>query len=847
MRWGKYLLMIVLGLSLILACNLPGSAGLEPEVAAPEGVEPASEELQPTGQESEVPPKSEEPASGQVIQPEDLVYLGAFRLPDDPNWEYSGHGLTYYPGGDPAGSNDGFPGSLYGVGHDHTLMVSEISIPVPVISKNLDDLNFADTLQPFADITGGAITEDLALPRLGIEYEQTTNKLHFAWGQHIQAFEPSHGWAELDLSNPQPVGTWIFDGYTNYTTNDYIFEIPREWADEYAPGQYLATGRAREGPWSGRGPALFAYGPWNDGNPPASGATLTSITPLLRYGVQEPGNPEIVSDETMAVNDRLDSDHWLGGAWLTAGDKSALIFVGTKAIGSTWYGFANGVVWDYECAEQDPPTCPDLPEWPYDDRGFWAEDYQAQIIFYDPSDLAAVARGEIDSWEPQPYATLVLDEYMLAPELDPANYKRDIVAAASFDRVNGLLYVIERLADEYKSVMHVFQIEVDASASSAGAETSSLPEPASPAGVGSFCPPLPASGGPTVSVSTEADLRAQAHDASPGTTILIESGIYPMGDFLHIVNDGISLRGASGDRDDVILDFGGMDEGYFGVMVEADDVTIADLTIRNAHDHGVAIQGADRPVLYNLHIVDSRDQLVKVNPVGDSSDDGLLACSLLEYTTSAPDNYTNGISAHNAHNWVLRDNRWERVRTATDDPAPTILFWNGSSGTVVERNTLLNCYQGIAFGNAGGGPGDHIGGIVRNNFIYTDMTHDVAIEMAYATDWLVAHNTVILQHPNSALVWSMEARFANTSGRFVNNLTNLDIWLDRDGAAGVGEGNITAADLSWFLDAPSGDLHLSESAASAIDQAVPLAEVTADIDGDSRPQGAAPDIGADER
>ncbi|MBL7163129.1 MAG: cellulase family glycosylhydrolase [Anaerolineales bacterium] len=472
----------------ILACNLPD--GVEPEPAgapAPAEAEPPPGQQQPTETESEQPlePEESEPASvsnpsGDVIQPDELIYLGAFRLPDasgGSSWEYSGHGLTYFPEGDPDGQDDGFPGSLFGVGHDHNLQVSEISIPVPVISKNLDDLNTVETLQPFADITGGAITEELALPRLGLEYlpmqgDQTTGKLHFTWGQHIQDFEPSHGWAELDLSNPQTAGTWVFDGHSNYTSNDYIFEIPRAWADMYTPGQYLATGRAREGPWSGNGPALFSYAPWQDGNPLEPGGTLSALTPLLLYGVQEPGNPEIISDESMAVNDRFDADHWWGGAWLTAGDKSAVIFVGTKAIGSAWYGYANGVVWEYGCDETN--TCPEMPEWPYEDRGFWAEDYQAQIIFYDPVDLAAVARGDMESWQPQPYATLVLDEFMLTPELDFANYKRDIIAAAAFDRANGLLYVIERLADEYKSVVHVWRVEAGETASASTQHTSEM-------------------------------------------------------------------------------------------------------------------------------------------------------------------------------------------------------------------------------------------------------------------------------------------------------------------------------------------------------------------------------------
>jgi len=374
------------------------------------------------------------------------------------NWEYSGQGLTYYPDGDPDGLDDGFPGSLFGFGHDHHVQVSEINIPVPVISKNLDDLNTAVTLQPFTDITGGIFNpEEMDLPVADLTYlpsqaDNETGKLHFTFGQHFQDFEPSHGWAELDLSNPRPVGPWVFDSYTNYVTNDYLFDIPADWTAAFTPGQFLATGRFREGVWGGYGPTLFAY------SPPANDATVTSITPLLLYGVQEAGLTDIITDESMQMNGYQLADHWLGGAWLTSSDKSAVVFVGTKALGHSWYGFANGVVWEYDCAEQSPPTCPDPPEWPYDNRGYWAEDYQAQIIFFAPADLGAVARRKMQTWEPQPYAMLELDEYLFDPELDYAEYKRDLVGATAFDREHGLLYLIERLADGYKSVIHVWKV-----------------------------------------------------------------------------------------------------------------------------------------------------------------------------------------------------------------------------------------------------------------------------------------------------------------------------------------------------------------------------------------------------
>jgi hypothetical protein len=362
--------------------------------------------------------------------------------------------------------------------------------------------------------------------------------------------------------------------------------------------------------------------------------------------------------------------------------------------------------------------------------------------------------------------------------------------------------------------------------------------------IADFCPPLPPPTGQTVTVATEAELRDQAYNAAAGTTIWIAPGVYDMQGYVHVVNEGIALRGQSGDRDDVVLDFGGMLGGQFGILVEADDVTIADLTVRNANDHGVSIQGRDRPVLYNLHVVDVGDQLIKVNPSG--SEDGLLACSRLEYTTAAPDEYTNGISAHDAHRWVVRDNQWYRIRTPGDAAVPTILFWSGSTGTVVERNLLVDCYQGIAFGNASHGPGDHSGGVVRNNIIYASLPHDTVIEMVHADGWLVAHNTALLLDPAPGLWWGMEARYADSQGTFAYNLTNLGIWADRDGASGMLTGNVTDAQGSWFVDAADGDLHLTPLATEAIDQAALLPQVLDDYDGDARPIGPAPDVGADE-
>jgi hypothetical protein len=354
--------------------------------------------------------------------------------------------MTYYPDGDPSGPDDGFPGSIFGTGHDWNQYVSEISIPVPIISpnKNLDDLNTATTLQDFQNIRGNLFGE-FEIPRAGLEYlpaqgAQTTDKLYFCWAQHMGEGEtnPSHGWCELDLSNPQTVGAWRIGDYWNYVTTDYIFAIPRAWADANTPGIYLATGRFRDGGQGTQGPTLLAYGPWTEGNPPPPGTTLSAV-PLLFYG-------NIYTPDSPAMNNYHHSDEWAGGAWLTAGDKSGVIFVGTKGTGDCWYGCSDGTVWPDE-----PPYPPECPE-----RGWWSTGFEGQILLYDPADLAAVAQGAMETWEPQPYAMLNIDEYLYHIE---SSQQQHHIGAASFDRERGLLYVFQPLADGDKSLIHVWRVE----------------------------------------------------------------------------------------------------------------------------------------------------------------------------------------------------------------------------------------------------------------------------------------------------------------------------------------------------------------------------------------------------
>ena len=387
-----------------------------------------------------------------LIQPDHLVYRGAFRLPDGPEdyaWSWSGQALAWCGEGDRRGEDDGYPGSLFGTGHDHHQHISEISIPKPVISatKNLTELNTAKTLQAFKDIRAGKFPA-MEQPRAGLAWlpkqgKQTSGKLYYCWGPHMDetSTEPSHGWCETDLSNPKTAGPWKLGGLSRYVTNDYIFPIDKAWGEKHTPGKLLATGRFRDGGQGSQGPTIFAYGPWSDGNPPDAGATVR-VAPLLRYSS--------VNDEGQhKLKDYHHSDEWSGGAWLTAGGKSAVIFVGTKGVGKCWYGFANGVVWP----EEGP--WPQVPDYPNDQRGWWSTSFTAQILCYDPGDLAAVASGKLKPHEPQPYATMDISKvlYRKKPRLEFHH-----VGAAAFDRRRGLLYIIEPRGDEDTSLVHVWHV-----------------------------------------------------------------------------------------------------------------------------------------------------------------------------------------------------------------------------------------------------------------------------------------------------------------------------------------------------------------------------------------------------
>lgn len=395
------------------------------------------------------------------------------------------------------------------------------------------------------------------------------------------------------------------------------------------------------------------------------------------------------------------------------------------------------------------------------------------------------------------------------------------------------------------------------------------------------CPPLPPPSDTVVDVSTVSELQAAVDSAAPHTTIRLADGTYPLdGVYLRLDVPNVTLRSASGDRDAVVLDGNYLTTEIFQIV--ASDVTIAELTMLEAIYHPIHVMSSAagdtlNTLIYNVHILDPGQQAIKINPAveGAYPDGGVIACSRIELTDAGRPHiwevngscYTGGIDAHQAWGWVVRDNWIGGFWCEQGLAEHGVHFWRGSRDTRVERNILVDNARGVGFGldesgvgrtypdnpcpGAGGGYVDHYGGIIRNNFVFASREKLFASEFGFdcglclwqACGARVVHNTVAsTQDPFSSIEW----RFDHTEVEILNNLATFRL-LDRGGTARLA-GNLEDQPLALFWDGHNGDLHLRGSATAAIDQGVEIVPglCDEDIDGNPRPLGLAPDVGADE-
>ena len=431
------------------------------------------------------------PPVAERVMPNDLEYLGAFRLPDAFYW--GARGMSYYPAG-----NDG-AGSLLVTASEAlrtpegeacyegltncAAYFAEVTIPAPAIETDWTALPEASYLTGPATFDGGLaqtvhpahayVTGIAYVPRQG---DQSGDKLYgslnewYPEGGYGDASFPTVWFSNLDGTDARGVfhvGPVADPLYHGRKMGDFLFSVPQWYADAHLGGRFLVTGRSRGTPagehpelttdGGSQGPTLFAFRPLASDNPPA-GTELDAL-PMLYYRVKYPGcaGPDIGTGGAAVDCDYPDfsmCDSWSGGSFIGTREKNAIALLGRKGTTNCYYCDETGE--DPECHASTPPA--ECVRYCNEDRGYHCGPYRRQIIFYDTGELADVARGAISPWEVLPYEIWSPPDFFLSG----VNVCGD-VGGMAYDETNRRLFVIERGLGGYQgdnaAVVHVYTLK----------------------------------------------------------------------------------------------------------------------------------------------------------------------------------------------------------------------------------------------------------------------------------------------------------------------------------------------------------------------------------------------------
>src|SRR5258707_12185216 len=266
--------------------------------------------------------------------------------------------------------------------------------------------------------------------------------------------------------------------------------------------------------------------------------------------------------------------------------------------------------------------------------------------------------------------------------------------------------------------------------------------------------PLPAPSGTVIRVAGEPQLQDAVQHLQSHTTILVAPGTYRLTSTLWINGSltDVSLRGETGQRDDVVLVGGGLAHASSGLVPDAiatggnvDGVEIADLAISDIYERAILFgRGTSRPHVYDVRVVDAGAPMVDAQP---GVDGGVVEYSVFEYTRTAREAGTAGPRIDGGAAWSVRTNLFRNIVGPSWQLAdPAIVARGGARDTLVDGNTIVNCSVGVAFGLADLGGTDHQGGLVRNNMIYraSAVSGGPGILVADSAYTQVLNNTVLL-------------------------------------------------------------------------------------------------------
>ena len=257
-------------------------------------------------------------------------------------------------------------------------------------------------------------------------------------------------------------------------------------------------------------------------------------------------------------------------------------------------------------------------------------------------------------------------------------------------------------------------------------------------------PPLPAPEGPVVRVDTAIDIIRAIEDAEEGQTILIAPGRYAMPRDCLLSTHRVTIRGESGNRDDVVLDGGAEfdDElprlrtrGAGGALIKirhARGVTIADLTVANSPKYGIHFFGCGRVqdllvhnvVFHNIwarglkgtsaervddawtkHLDGERlERLEWVRPRRGTVRHCLFVADhpKRNLEDGFDGDYIAGLDLMNVADWTITDNLFVGIQGRNGGGRGAVFIWHRADRVTVERNRFIDCDRAVSLGNPSG-------------------------------------------------------------------------------------------------------------------------------------------------
>ncbi len=362
-------------------------------------------------------------------------------------------------------------------------------------------------------------------------------------------------------------------------------------------------------------------------------------------------------------------------------------------------------------------------------------------------------------------------------------------------------------------------------------------------------------------VTTAEELLSAIDRLPAGSTILLADGRYKLS--RPVVLDyktNVVLRSASGDPAKVTLSGQGWETGndHDDILhiAHCDGVTIAGLGFADCRSYGIKVQAENAPrnvQIYNCHFRDIGVRAIKGSAGQDPNTravKGSVRGCYFENTKVPPagwlfgGDYIAAIDMMALEDWTFSDNVFRNIKGRNRGGRAAIFIWVRSRRVVVERNVIVDCDRGVAFGNPGVSTANRAGerptyvsqGIIWNNFIAGGA--DCGIELWHAAQIEVLNNTIWRPERN----WNRGVRIGTgtTETEVANNLVHGGIVFD--GGQAQPHDNLAGHLDGYFEDPASGNLALTSAAGGALGRGVPLADVTDDIC--RRPRSEHPDLGA---